>query len=79
MTPLSPPHSCIVLAPPLSANEGNVYRDPPTYVVVTAEDGGKILAQKQVIWGIKQGSDGNWTELGRPEVTDIYYNTVAHF
>ena len=28
---------------------------------------------------IKQGLDGNWTEIGRPKVTDIDYNTVAPF
>ena len=28
---------------------------------------------------IKQGLDRNWTKIGRPKVTDIYYNTVAHF
>ena len=35
--------------------------------------------KKQVFWGIKQGLDGNWTEIRGPKVTDIYYNAVAHF
>ena len=35
--------------------------------------------KNQVIWRIKQGSDGNWTEIGRPKVTDIDYNTVVPF
>ena len=26
---------------------------------------------------IKQGSDGNWTKMGRSTLTDIDYNTVA--
>ena len=33
----------------------------------------------QVFWRIKQGSDGNRTEIGMPKVTDIDYNIVAPF
>ena len=36
-------------------------------------------SKKQGFWRIKQGSDGNWTEIGRPKVTDIDYNIVAPF
>ena len=35
--------------------------------------------KKQVFLRIKQGSDGNWTEIGRPKVTEIDYNTLAPF
>ena len=35
--------------------------------------------KKQVIWHIKQVSDINTTEIGRPKVMDIDCNTAAPF
>ena len=39
----------------------------------------KYRRKKQRIRHIKQGLDGNWTEIGRPKVTYRDYNTVAPF
>ena len=33
--------------------------------------------KNQEIWSINKGSDRNQTEIRRPEVTNIYYNTVG--
>ena len=35
--------------------------------------------KNQGYWRIKQGSDGNHTKIGRPQVTDIDNNIVAPF
>ena len=49
------------------------------YVSGTVEDGRKNWHKNQGIRRINQGSDGNWTEIGKPKVTDIDYNTVVPF
>ena len=39
----------------------------------------RYKSKNQGYWRIKQGSDGNHTKIGRPRVTNIYYNIVAPF
>ena len=39
----------------------------------------RYQSKNQGYWRIKQGSDGNHTKIGRPRVTNIYYNIVAPF
>ena len=40
---------------------------------------GVFWHKQQVIHSINQGSDGNRTEIRRSKVTNLDYNTVAHF
>ena len=39
----------------------------------------KYINEKQGIWRIKQGTDKNWTLIGKQKVTNIDYNTVAPY
>ena len=51
----------------------------PTYFSGTVEEGDKYRSKTEKLFRIKQGSDVNRTEIGRPKVTNIDYNTVKPF
>ena len=67
LPPPPPPHSCTA-----GALQGHERRQP------MAADRGNIWSKNQEYWRIHQGLDGNWTNTGRPKVTNIEYNTVAN-
>ena len=74
-----PPHLCIARVLSLATDQRQ-YMQTLTHTLSSQQkkEGG-CWHKKQVIWSINQGSDVNMTEIERPKVTNIYYNTVAPF
>ena len=77
MTLPSPPRSRIARSLSLATDRKIYMGDRPRTFPAQWKMEEMYQRKNQVIWHIKQGLDKNQTEIGRPKVTKIYYNTVA--